>query len=263
MVVENAGGGVNPSFPGVFPFLLFLLGLALLGALAGVRLAGLPDVSRRILPFSGGLLIGVAGFWILPEIAAHLGWTGALAGMAAGFGLLWFIDKYVHSVCPSCSHSHDHDSCATRLHGFAVPLIVAASLHSFFDGWSIAAAQEKGFENLRLAFLLGVGIHKLPEALALGVLLLAALGSAGKAMLAAGAAQSMMLVGGMLAISLAPYLSANWTAGFLAAAAGIFVFLGYHAIDAEYRRRGVAVTFMPAITGAVGAAALKSFLPWI
>ena len=254
---------MNPSFSSVLPFLMFLLGMALLGALAGVRLGGMPDVSRRILPFSGGLLIGVAGFWILPEIAAHFGWPGALAGMTAGFGLLWFIDRYVHAVCPSCSHSHDHDSCVTRLHGFAVPLIVAASLHSFFDGWSIAVAQEKGFENLRLAFLVGVGIHKLPEALALGVLLLAALGSPGKALIGTGAAQSMMLAGGAAATTLAPYLSATWTAGFLAAAAGIFLFLGYHAIDAEYRRRGVALTFMPAITGAMGAAALKSFLPWI
>jgi zinc transporter ZupT len=263
VVVENAGCSVIASFSSVFPFLFFLLGMAVLGTLAGVRLGGLPDVSRRILPFSGGLLIGVASFWILPEIAARFGWIGALTGLVGGFGLLWFIDKYVHTVCPSCSHSHDHDSCVTRLHGFALPLMVAASLHSFFDGWSIAVAQERGFESLRLAFLLGVGIHKLPEALALGVLLVAALGSPWKAVLGAGAAQSMMLVGGALATSMVPYLSAGWTAGFLAAAAGIFVFLGYHAIDGEYRRRGVAVTFMPAITGAVGAAALKSFLPWI
>jgi zinc transporter ZupT len=254
---------VNPSFPGVFPFLLVLLGLALLGTLAGVRLGGLPGVSRRVLPFSGGLLVGVAGFWILPEIAAHLGWAGALAGLTAGFGLLWFVDRYVHPVCPSCSHSHDHDSCSTRLHGFALPLIVAAGVHSFFDGWSIAAAQQPGFENLRLALLVGIGIHKLPEALALGVLLLAAVGSTGRAIFGAGLAQSMMLAGGAMAMSLAPYVNATWTAGFLAAAAGIFVFLGYHAIDAEYRRRGVAVTFMPAITGAVGAAALKSILPGI
>src|SRR5215472_11819661 len=89
VVVANAGDRVNPSFPGVFPFLLVLLGLALLGTLAGVRLGGLPGVSRRVLPFSGGLLVGVAGFWILPEIAAHLGWAGALAGLTAGFGLLW------------------------------------------------------------------------------------------------------------------------------------------------------------------------------
>ena len=254
---------VNPSPLSVFPFLLALLGVALLGALAGVRLGGMPDLSRRILPFSGGLLIGVAGFWILPEIAMHFGWPGALGGLAGGFGLLWFVDRNVHAVCPSCSHSHDHEACATRLHGFAAPLIVAASLHSFFDGWSIAVSQEKGFEGLRLAFLLGVGIHKLPEGVALGVLLLAALGSAGKAIAGAAAAQSMMLAGGLLAATFAPYFSPAWTAGFLAAAAGIFVFLGFHAIDAEYRRRGVAVTFMPAITGAVGAAALKSFLPGI
>lgn len=248
---------------GTIPFLFVLLGLSLLGAVIGVRLAELPEVSRRILPFSGGLLIGVATFWILPEIAAHFGWLGALAGLVAGFSLLWLIDKHVHTVCPSCSHSHDHDACTTRLHGFAVPLLLASGVHSFFDGWSIAVSQEKGFESLKVAFLLGVGIHKLPEALALGVLMLAAVGSPWKAVLGTVAAQSMMLAGGLIAIRLAPYLSLAWSAGFLAAAAGIFLFLGYHAIDAEYRRRGVVPTFMPALTGAVGAAALKSFLPGV
>ena len=91
--------------------------------------------------------------------------------------------------------------------------------------------------------------------------MLAAVGSEWKAFLGAGAAQAMMLVGAAVAVGAAPHLSILWTAGFLAAAAGIFVFLGYHAIDAEYRRRGVLTTFMPALTGAVGAAALKSFLP--
>jgi len=238
-----------------------LLILALVGVVLGVRLAEVPDFSRRILPFSGGLLIGVAGFWILPEIATHFGWAGAIVGLASGFAALWLIDKYVHPVCPSCSHTHDHDTCITRLHGFAAPLIIASGVHSFFDGWSIIAAQEKGFESIKLAFVLGVGIHKLPEALALGALMLAAAGSVRKALLGAGVAQSMMAVGGVLALTLTPYIAPAWTAGLLSASAGIFVYLGYHAIEGEYYRRGGVPAFMPALTGAAGAAALKTLLP--
>ena len=37
--------------------------------------------------------------------------------------------------------------------------------------------------------------------------------------------------------------------------------LGYHAIDSEYQRRGIRTSVMPALTGAVGAAALRSIVP--
>jgi zinc transporter ZupT len=250
-------------FSPALPVLCYVLALALAGAAAGIGLAGVPAISRRVLPFSGGVFIGVAIFWILPEIAAHSGWLGAVAGLAAGFALLWAIDRYAYPICPTCAHTHDHDACGARLHGFAAPLVLASGFHSFFDGWSLAVAQEHGFEDLRLAFLIGIGVHKIPEGLALGALLAAALGSPWKAALGAFAAQSMMLAGGALAVALAAYLGTAWTAAFLAVAAGVFVYLGYHAIDSEYQRRGVAPVFMPALTGAVGAAALRSLLPGV
>jgi zinc transporter ZupT len=248
---------VNLTSSGVFPILIALFLVTLMGAAAGIRLARVPAVSQRVLSFSGGMLVGVALFWILPEIAGYDGWLVACVGLTAGFALLWLTDRYVYAVCPTCSHTHQHERCTRELHGFAAPLLIASGLHSFFDGWSLAASQQKGFENLKFAFLAGIGIHKLPEGLALGALLLAALGSAGKALFGAAAAQAMMLAGGALAVVLAPRLGASWTAGFLSVAAGAFVYLGYHAIDSEYQRRGAATSVMPALTGAVGAAALR------
>ena len=252
---------MNLSVAPVYSLITFLFALSLAGAFAGILLAGTSEIARRILPFSGGVLVGVALFWLLPEMAAQFGWAGALVGVTVGFALLWFIDHKVYPVCPSCSHTHDHEACAHRLHGFAAPLLIAAGVHSFFDGWSLAVSQQKGFESLKLAFMVGIGIHKLPEALALAVLLLAAFGSARKAIVGAAAAQVMMFAGAILALAFAPNLGTEWTAGFLAVAAGAFVYLGYHAVDSEYRRRGMAPSFMPALTGAVSAAALKSLLP--
>lgn len=242
--------------------------LTLAGAAVGIKLAETPSISQRVLPFSGGMLVGIALFWILPEIAQHqswlgAGWLGASTGLAIGFALLWLIDHFVYPVCPSCSHTHDHEGCSESLHGFAAPLLIASGLHSFFDGWSLAVSQAKGFEDLKVAFLLGISAHKLPEGLALGALLAAALGTARKAMLGAAAAQLTMLAGGALAMVLAPRLGTNWTIGFLSVAAGAFVYLGYHAIESEYRRRGIATSVMPALTGAVGAAALRSLVPGI
>ena len=248
---------------GIYPILIGLVLLTLAGSAAGIKLAETPSLSQRILPFSGGMLVGIAAFWILPEIAQRSGWVGAIAGIAIGFTLLWLIDHYVYPVCPTCSHTHDHGTCSQSLHGFAAPLLIASGVHSFFDGWSLAVSQEKGFETLKVAFLVGIGAHKLPEGLALGALLAAALGTARKAMLGVAAAQLMMIAGGALAIVLAPHLDTNWTIGFLAVAAGAFVYLGYHAIDSEYQRRGLATSVMPALGGAVGAAALRSLVPGI
>ena len=248
---------------GIYPILILLVLLTLAGAAAGIKLAETPSLSQRVLPFSGGMLVGIAGFWILPEIAQRSGWLGASAGLAIGFAILWLIDHYIYPVCPTCSHTHDHEGCSQSLHGFAAPLLIASGLHSFFDGWSLAVSQAQGFEDLKVAFLLGIGAHKLPEGLALGALLAAALGTARKAMLGAAAAQLMMIAGGVLAVALAPLLGTNWTIGFLSVAAGAFVYLGYHAIDSEYQRRGVLTSVMPALTGAVGAAALRSLVPGI
>ena len=259
--VDVEGPAVNPASLGIYPTLLLLVLVTLAGALAGTRLAAIPLLSRRVLPFSGGMLVGVALFWILPEIAGRYGWTLSGAGLIAGFGALLLIDRYVHPVCPTCSHTHNHQGCSIELHGFAAPLLIASGIHSFFDGWSLAIAQQDGFGSLRVAFLAGIGVHKLPEGLALGALLMAALGSSTRALLGAAAAQSMMLIGGVLAVALAPHLGMTWTSSLLAAAAGAFVYLGYHAIDSEYQQSGIATSVMPALTGAVGAAALRSIVP--
>lgn len=240
--------------------LLSLVVLTLVGAWVGIRLTSVPALSRKALPFSGGMLGGIALFWILPEIATSFGWPAASAGLVTGFGLLWLIDRYLYPVCPSCSHTHEHQDCASELHGFAAPLLIASGLHSFFDGWSLAVSQHDAPESLKVAFLAGIAIHKLPEGLALGALLAAALGNAGKAQLGAAAAQSCMLAGGLLATLLSPYLGANWSIGFLAVAAGAFLYLGYHAVDAEYQLRG-ARTVVPALTGVAGAAALRTIVP--
>ena len=242
--------------------LYFILGalyvVALLGAFAGIRLAEVPSISQRILPFSGGLLGGIAVFWILPEIAQQDGWLSASAGLIAGAGLLFLIDRFVYPVCPTCAHSHHHEDCTRSLHGFAMPLLIAAGLHSFFDGWSLAVSSHKGFEGLKLAFLTGISVHKLPEGLALGALLIAAIGSESRALVGAAAAQSMMLVGGALAVEFAELLPAKVALALLSVAAGAFAYLGYHAVDTAYQQRGFATAWMPALTGAASAAVLRA-----
>jgi zinc transporter ZupT len=212
-------------------------------------------LSRRLVPFGGGVLVGVAAFWVLPEMAGFYRWSGAIAWISVGFALLWAVDRYVYPVCPACAPSHSHDQCATRLHGFATPLLLAAALHSVLDGWSFAAA-----EGLGAGFVAGIAAHKIPEGLALGVIARAALRSRGSALLWCGLSQAAMPAGAALESMLAPSLGPQGLHVLLALAGGSFLYLGGHAIHGELRRSGPRPAILPALTGVAGSSVLRLFV---
>src|SRR5215470_4449098 len=131
------------------PALATLVGIS--GAMLGLWLTGLRRRTRVVVPFSAGVLLGVALFGLVPELARDLGWPAGLALAGAGYAALLLVNRYVYRVCPTCSHDHDHNACSTELHGFAAPLIAAAALHSFLDGWSIATVEIGATLGLRVA----------------------------------------------------------------------------------------------------------------
>ncbi len=225
---------LRPPFVPLNP-VYFIVLIGVTGALAGVWLESVPRASRVIVLLSGIVLVGMSFFWVVPEIAQHFGWAGGLSWVLAGFLIMWTVNRFVHPVCPSCSHDHDHAGCAAPLHGFAIPLIAASSFHSFMDGWSLTASHQPGFEDLQAVFLTGIALHKLPEGLALGGILRAAMASPRKALLAAAFAQSMAFAGSGLAIHLAPYVGPHWLGGMLGIAGGTFLYLGYHALESSLR----------------------------
>jgi zinc transporter ZupT len=242
----------------VSSFPLLITAVAILSAAAGVWLTSLHSISRRLVPFSGGLLMGVALFWLVPEMAETLGWRGAIAWTMAGVAALALIDRYLYPVCPACSHSHDHDDCVTRLHGFAVPLLMAAAVHSLLDGWIAASAKE--VVVVAPALLLAVGFHKAPEGVALGVITRASVSSRTTALFWCALAESATLAGAGVESMLAPHLDTATLHALLALAAGSFLYLGGHAIHGELRRSGPAPAFWPALTGVAGSSVLRLFV---
>jgi zinc transporter ZupT len=202
------------------------------------------------------VLLGVALFWVLPEMAQCFSWQGAILWLAGGFLVLAAIDRFIYPVCPACSHSHQHDECATRLHGFALPLLAAAALHSALDGWSAAASQNAGFS---LALIGGIAVHKIPEGLALGVIARASLGSRASALAWCALAQMTTVAGAGLESVLAPHLGSQGLHALLALAGGSFLYLGGHAVHGELRRSGTP-TLVPALTGVAGSSVLRLFL---
>jgi zinc transporter ZupT len=237
------------------PALATVVGWA--GAILGLWLTGIRRRAQVVVPFSAGVLLGVALFGLVPELAVELGWTVSLMLFAAGYGLLLLLNRYAYPVCPTCAHDHDHNSCATELHGFAGPLILAASLHSFLDGWSIATVQLHVPLGLRVAVPVAVALHKLPEGIALGGILRASVKSRAAAMGWCALAEGTTVVGGTLGLLMAPHLGTAWITYPLGVAAGWLFYLGFHAVHEEWKRRGAAPAFLSALGGMVGAAAIQ------
>lgn len=206
------------------------------GVVAGVFYAARRDHVRIAIPLSGGLLLGVALFGLLPELAANISWTLALLWFAGGFVLLSVIDQ-IASICPTCSDAHDHRHCSEPLHGFAAPILFATGLHALFDGWALTAAGSVPSVGIRVALPIAMVLHKLPEGLALGGMLKPAVPSRQAALGLAVAVELLTVVGGVCGMSLSPRLGSAWTTYPLALAGGFFVFLAWHALHAEWRQK--------------------------
>jgi zinc transporter ZupT len=102
-----------------------------------------------------------------------------------------------------------------------------------------------------------VGLHKIPEGMALGAILWASMRSRPAAFAWCVVAESCTVLGGAVGLMLAPRLGTGWVLYPLAVAGGCFFFLGFHAVHEEWKRCGALPAVMPAITGAAGAAALQ------
>ena len=236
-----------------YPSLITLI--AVLSAAAGVWLTSFHGLSRRLVPFGGGVLLGVALFWVLPEMADYFTWQGAILWLAGGFLLLAAIDRFVYPVCPACSPSHQHDHCATRLHGFALPLLAAAALHS---AWTDGARQPAKTPDSAWPSSEPSACTRFPKdwpwesshgrRSARGFRL---------GLVRAGADGDHRRRG--FESVLAPHLSAQGLHALLALAGGSFLYLGGHAVHGELRRSGT-LTLVPALTGVAGSSVLRLFL---
>ena len=69
--------------------------------------------------------------------------------------------------------------------------------------------------------------------------------------------ESVTLVGGAAAVLMAPGLGTQWILYPLGLTGGWILFLGFHALHSEWKLRGPAPAFVPALTGIAGAAVLQ------
>ena len=222
----------------------------------------LTDIRRRarfVVPFSSGVLLGVALFDLLPDLAAESGWLRAVILFAAGYWLLILLNRYGYSICPSCTHDHEHGAaCPPELHGFVLPLVSAVAIHCVMDGWGLVTVSTASFPlTLRIAVPLAIGLHKIPAGIALGSILRAGVKRPSAALAWSIAAQGATVLGGVLALLTESRLGAAWTVYPLGLTAGWLFYLGFHAVHEEWKRCGFSLAMWPAAAGAAGAAMLQ------
>jgi len=219
--------------------------LAVSGAAAGLLLGKKRQFSVYLGAAGGGLLFGIAVFWILPEIASELNWLTAFllsAGVCFGIALL---HRFSESAGPSPGQE------------VIGPLLAAAAIHSFLDGWSVRAISNQQVADVVAP--LGLALHKIPEGLALGWIAGHSFASRWKAMAVCVFVEAITIAGALLEPGVDQSATKEfgpwWMALVLAIIAGSFGFLGVHAVLPARRRAGVLAVFL-ATSLSMGGAAL-------
>src|SRR5881296_1387377 len=192
-----------------------------------------------LISFAAGTLLGVTIFAILPESFGACSWWVVLLALATGYALFFFISKHVHHVCPACAASH-FDADATRhFSEIASAMIVALSIHSTTDGLALGIQGETPVMDVtKWSLFSALCIHKIPEGLALGSLLIGAGFQRARALGWVAAVEATTLLGGIIGFFLLASRSTFWLSLFMAHVGGGFLYLAAHALLGEMLKHG-------------------------
>lgn len=231
-------------------------------ALAGGALSALlARTHKRLCAFislGAGTLLGVAVFGIAPECLGVLHWWQFLSAAGSGYILFAIITKYVFHVCPACSASHFDEHTTHRLAEFALAMMVALSIHCLVDGLALAAGHEES-RALDFSVTFAICVHKFPEGLALGALLLGGGFGRRKMLWLVAAVEATTILGGWLGWYVLRDISGVWLALTLAHAGGGFFYLALHAVLGEILKHHKALVLGSFAAGFSAIAALIVF----
>jgi zinc transporter ZupT len=213
--------------------------LSVVGGVLGVSLARSHKRLCALISLGAGSLLGVTLFAIIPEGFEALNWWGFILALASGYLLFLLITRYVAHVCPACAASHFDEATRHHFSEFATAMMIALAIHCTADGLALAAGHEAhashapGGRALDYSLILAVCVHKVPEGLALGALLLGAGFSKPKTVALVSAVESTTLLGGILGAVLLRNISDVFLGAILTHVGGGFLFLAAHAIRGE------------------------------
>jgi zinc transporter ZupT len=245
-------------------YVVLAFALAVGGGALGASLGSSHERLCALISLGAGTLLGVTLFAILPESLQAMGWWGALLAMASGYALFFFISKYVYHVCPACAASHFDEAATHHFSEIAAVMMLALAVHCTADGLALAAGHQAeahgpGGRVLDLSLIIAVCVHKVPEGLALGALLLGAGFSRAQTLARVAAVESTTLFGGLLGLVFFRHIAPVWLAAVVAHVGGGFLFLAIHAVLGEIVKHHKALVLTNFALG-VGSMALLSLL---
>ena len=243
-------------------YLLLAFALAVGGGALGSSLGTSHRRLCALISLGAGTLLGVTIFAIVPESLARLpGWALLLA-LASGYVVFLLVSKYVYHICPACAASHFDEATTHRFSEIATAMMVALGIHCLADGVALAAGHEAhaslapGGRVLDFSLVLAICVHKVPEGLALGALLLGAGFDRRRTVLLVAAVESATLLGGVLGWLLLKGVSVLWLDLVVAHAGGGFFFLATHAVFGEIFKHHKALVLANFAAGLAAIAAL-------
>ncbi len=203
--------------------------LAVVGSALGVHFGkALRTRLELLVHLATGVLLGITAFDILPEAKAVLSWPAFLASGFGGYLLLWVMGRFVFYVCPSCAIAHIDESTALAKRSSIVLLAAALGTHCLLDGIAIAAGNGLS-SRAETGALLAVALHKLPEGIALGLLLMSAKCRRSTAFLVALAIESITILGAVVGATVSKTPGQTLIGVVFAIVGGGFIYLVYNA----------------------------------
>src|SRR5438094_1696455 len=192
-----------------------------------------------LISFAAGTLLGVTFFAILPEGLGVARWWAVLTAVVSGYALFFFISKHVHHVCPACAASHFDAAAARHFSEIATGLVIALAIHSATDGVALGIQREAPtMESTKWSLFSALCIHKVPEGLALGSLLIGAGFDRSAALGWVAAVEAATLVGGVIGYFFLTNISTLWLGLIMAHVGGGFIYLAVHAVLGEMLKHG-------------------------
>jgi len=219
-------------------------------ALGGLLALKAKDRLHLVLGLSAGLLLGLVAFELIPEIFKlssdeFLGAPTVSVALIAGFLLLHFYERFFGSHEPAESdYGHEHSHKANVAGGIGA---VAMGIHIFIDGLALAIAFTVN-DALGFAVFAALLVHAFSDGLNLVAFLIKNGKWNRKAIWLLGVDSLARVGGASLGTTLT--LSENFTALYLAAFAGIIIYLATsHILPEAHARHSSRWTLVATITG--------------
>jgi zinc transporter ZupT len=228
-------------------YVVLAFALAVGGGALGASLGSSHQRLCALISLGAGTLLGVTVFAILPESLEALHWWGVLVAMGSGYAVFLVVSRYVYHICPACAASHFDEAAAHHFSEIAAAMMLALAIHCTADGLALAAGHEAevthapGGRVLDFSLILAICVHKVPEGLALGALLLGAGFTRAQTMARIAAVESTTVLGGVLGWAFLHHISAFWLDAAVAHVGGGFLFLAVHAVFGEILKHHKAI----------------------